>query len=495
MSVVRSGLRVVRSAFILTMIVALPVAAQQPRPAPRPAPPARPPARGAQPPAPATAKPPAAPELPDLIVKIQHVSGDDTTTSTISGNGKRQRVEFGAEMTAIAQCDAGNVVHINETQKRFLVKPLEEAAAPESTSTATKGGTITYTTTVVDTGERKQMFGTSARHLKTTLTRTPDANACDKKKEIVETDGWFVDVPPALACSTTNRRQSFASTDADCRDTITYVDATTPVGYPLAYTVTTTTGENKPTVMTMSVTAWDRQKLSDTLFTAPEGYTEVKTLAQFTADARTGIPKVGVLRLTTKVKDEISLGALSEALAISLSEAGVDAFLLEATTPAAALTEARSKSADFILTSQVVDINRPSRGMLGRVTGSREFGARIDYVFTVPGAAAPRLSKSERSGASTLQTAVTTARNVSRYMTPFGLLSSQFKFMSTFTSLTGEGVNPSMTQSSDPVLNTVFSLLGTAPEKPEGELLQSEDAAVAAALEKIVEAIATDLKK
>lgn len=490
------------------LAVAASVSAQQSKPAQskpaqsKPTRQARPPAKAPQPPAPKPAPeavtPPAPPPPPDVVVKVQHVAGENTTTSTIAGNGKRQRIEFGGEMTVITQCDAGVIVQINEWQKRFLTKPLkrvQDAAQAQTQSAATKGGLVTFTTTVVDTGERKEMFGSTARHLKTTLSQEPDANACDKRKDVVETDGWFVDMPPALTCSTAER-QAFVVT-ADCRDEVKYVHAgVSPVGYPLAYTVTTAGGDGKPSVMTMAVTAWDRQTLPDALFSAPEGYTEVKTLAQLTADAPSGIPRIGVMRLTSKVKDAIALEALSEALVISLDEAGVDAVLLDASSPAAALTEATEKSCDYVLVSQVVDLNKPAKGVLSRVTGSKEYGARVEYVLTTPGETKPRLSRSERSGTSTLQTAVTTTRNVSRYMTPFGLLSSQFNFMSTFSTLNGGAAGSPMTQSSDPVLNTVFSLIGPAPaEKPVGELLQTEDAAVAAALEKEVAAIASELLK
>ena len=72
----------------------------------------------------------------------------------------------------------------------------------DSVGSVSQAGVVTYTTTLVDTGEQKVMFGTTARHLKKTVVTEPDANACDKRKEVVETDGWYVDAPPALACST-----------------------------------------------------------------------------------------------------------------------------------------------------------------------------------------------------------------------------------------------------------------------------------------------------
>jgi hypothetical protein len=399
-------------------------------------------------------------------------------------------------MTTITQCDAGLLLQINETQKRFLPRPLEDLTAPAASGPGTQGGIVTYTTTVVDTGERQTMFGMPARHLRRTIVREPDANACDRRTERVETDGWYVDTPSALACSAAGSRPQVAAAGTGCRDQLKYVDVGPPAGYPIAYTMTTTGPDGSSSVMTMAVTAWESQTVPDALFAAPDGYAEVRTLAQLLADARTGIPRIGVLKLANRTKDAVALDVLSEALVSALDEIGVDAVLLTASSAAEALAEAREKSCDYLLTTLVADLDRPSKGILSRVTGSKEYGARLEYSLTVPGSAKPRLTGSERSGASVLQSAVITARNVSRYVTPFGLLSSQFKFMNTFSELTGGTASPAMRQSSDPVLSTVFSLVGAAPaERPDGEILQSGEAAVAAALEKAVAAIAADLRK
>src|SRR5207248_9091301 len=44
-----------------------------------------------------------------------------------------------------------------------------------------KGGVITETITLTDTGERKPMFGLEARHIKTVVVRQPGDGACETR--------------------------------------------------------------------------------------------------------------------------------------------------------------------------------------------------------------------------------------------------------------------------------------------------------------------------
>lgn len=485
--------RVQSAALAAALLVTNTVFAQQ---KPAPARPAAP--RPATPPKPTIAKPapaPApkpAPEPQDVVIKTEYTAGDKTTISTVSAKGNRQRIEFGGEMTVIADCDTGRRVQINDDHKRYLVS--SPAAAAQATK---KGGVITYTTTVTDTDERKPLFGQTARHLTMMVVKEPSANACDKSKERVETDGWFIDRPAALACAMLDSKPAAASTSSDCGDEIKYVQNGPAVSsaFPLSYTVTTTI-DNKPASVTMNVVSLEKMMLPDSTFATPDGFTEVQKLADLTGGPTARSAKVGVLSMTNRTKDQVSLPALGDALGVSLQEAGLNVVQLQATTAAAAVTEARARSLDYILITQVTDVAKPAKGLLGKVGGSKEYGAKVDYVLTAPGAAAARLSGSERSGTSTLQSTISMAKTVARYVTPFGILSSQFKFMNTFAGLTNGAQSSTMSQSSDPVINTIFSLVGSASEKPSSssnESPQSEDAAVAFALEKIVSAVAGQL--
>lgn len=420
------------------------------------------------------------------------MSGDKTTTSTVSAKGNRERVDYGTEMSVITQCDAGQIVQIADQTRRYLVRPIEDAA---DVQTKKKGGVVTFSTAVTDTGEKKTILGQSARRLKMVMTKESSPDACDRKKQRVETDGWFVERPAVFACAAGDRRPAFAIAN-NCRDDLKYVEPAAPAGYPLAYTAVTTGDDGKPSTMTMEVTGYEPQNLPESLFAVPEGYVQAKSLADLTSESkRSGVTRVGVVAVGSKVKDELSLGVLSQALVESLTEANVDAVALEASSAASAIDEARAKACDYLLITDVTDVRKPARGIVGRVSGARDFGAKVDFMLVAPGSTAPLLSGSERSGASNLQVAVKTAQTVSRYATPMGLLGSRFNFMQTYMSMAGQnGAVPA--QSPDPVLNTLFSVLNTAAGPDKSQVpLESADAAVAAAMEKQVAAVAAKLAK
>lgn len=494
------------------------VAAQSPRPQ---KPPAKPSAKPSTPapkpsaPAPKSAAPaakPAPPPPPDLVVKTEYASGDKTTLTTISAKGQRQRIDYGTEMSVIAACDAGQLIQIANQGERYLVAPLNAPPVEPSGKPPKKGGTITVARTVTMLEERQEMFGQQARRAKIVVTKTPSADACDKHSEKIETDGWFIAQPPSVACTVPTRTPAFAVTNG-CRDEITYTGADETAGYPMSYTAVTT-GDDPPSppgdagasarpggktiTTTMAVKAFDRQTLPDSLFTQPDGYREVKTLADLTATVKkSGNTRVGVVPLTTKLKDQFSLQDLSDALVVSLNDANVDAVPLEATSAASAIEEARAKKVDYLLVTEVTDLRKPQRGLVGRVTGARDFGAKVDYLLVSPGAVSPALSGSERSGTSTVQMAVKTAQTAYRFATPMGLLGQRFNFMQTYMAMAGgPSGNASGVPTSDPVINTLFQVLNTSTgtNQPQ-EMADSADAAIATALEKEVAAVAAKLQR
>jgi len=483
-------------ALILSCCVAASVAAAQPPQRPAPKPPAKAPAKPA--PKPATPAPTPAPlPPPDLVVKTQYVSGDKTTLTTISAKGKRQRIDYGTEMSVITQCDTGQMLQLTDQGRRFLTAPLDAPAVEPAGKPPKKGGTITIARAVTLTGERKEMFGQQAKRAKIVVTKTPSADACDKHGEKVETDGWFIDPPAAMACTVPARKPAFAVTNG-CRDEITYTDADATAGYPVAYTAVTTGDDGKPVPLAMEVTAFERQTLAASLFEVPEGYKEVKTLADLTATVKkTGNVRVGVVAVSTKLKETLSLQELSDALVVSLNDADVDSVALEASSAASAIDEARAKKVDYLLVTEVTEVRKPQKGLVGRVTGARDFGAKVDFMLVAPGAVSPALSSSERTGASNAQIAVKTAQTAYKFATPMGLLGSRFNFMQTYMAMAGgQNGTASAVPTSDPVINTLFQVLNTSSgaNQPH-EMAESADAAVASAMEKEVAAVAARLKK
>jgi hypothetical protein len=179
------------------------------------------------PPAPEPTPPPPPPPPTDVRIHTRLINGAQISENSTYFKGVRQRFEFPG-ITMINQCDLKRSVQLSATSKQFIVVSTETAApppaatpapAPEMPDAATpaqlaamsgrggrgappkpKGGVITETITLTDTGERKELFGREARHVKTVLARQPGPNACESKTTRVETDGWYVDLPDHDVC-------------------------------------------------------------------------------------------------------------------------------------------------------------------------------------------------------------------------------------------------------------------------------------------------------
>ena len=126
----------------------------------------------------------------DTKVKIRQTSAGQTYENTTYIKGKRQRSETnGGQMITITQCDLRRNLTLMPTTKTYMVQPYDNASST-STGAATsssrpplqqgpkKGGVITSTITTRDTGERKQMFGYTARHIITTMVLESSPDAC-----------------------------------------------------------------------------------------------------------------------------------------------------------------------------------------------------------------------------------------------------------------------------------------------------------------------------
>ena len=116
----------------------------------------------------------------NLKIKYKTNMGGQASESTTMIRGKRERSEMklgaGMEIINITQCDLKRTVQLSDTAKKYVVTPMdtvtasgsESATAPAAGAPSTRGGVVSYTTTSIDTGERRDMFGFKARHVKTT---------------------------------------------------------------------------------------------------------------------------------------------------------------------------------------------------------------------------------------------------------------------------------------------------------------------------------------
>src|SRR5215212_923846 len=137
----------------------------------------------------------------DLKITRRAGAGGHSGQSTVYIKGARERTEM-PTITTIRQCDLKRTIQINERARKYVIVPDSELgdatpapapATPQGPKTTRRGAVITYTVNLNDTGERKQMHGYTARHIKTTTVMDAPAEACSPGHMEMESDGWYID--------------------------------------------------------------------------------------------------------------------------------------------------------------------------------------------------------------------------------------------------------------------------------------------------------------
>jgi hypothetical protein len=228
----------------------------------------------------------------DLHIKKNiSVNGNVVSTTETSIKGARTRdvsqTPAGTTVT-LRQCDLKRTVTLNEqAQTYYAADDPKDAAAARAAALATgaavpetTGGKIDITTTVTDTGERKTMFGFTARHLKIKVAQEASQNACNPVHQSFEIDGWYADLGKELAACGTQVGppvpQMRGCTDA----VVMHRSGSGKPGYPLAENITMPVGDGTTTTVNISVAQLQKQPLEDSLFDVPAGYRQVNSLAE-----------------------------------------------------------------------------------------------------------------------------------------------------------------------------------------------------------------------
>jgi hypothetical protein len=343
----------------------------------------------------------------DTKVKIKQTSGGQTYENTTYIKGKRQRSESnGGQMINLTQCDLRRNITIMPQMQAYMIQSYDQpattipAANPGSrptTQPVTKGGVITSTVTTRDTGERKQMFGYTARHIITTMQMDSSPDACSPVKTKMEVDGWYIDAAFALDCDL-GRNYTPPQTHASggCRDRYeTKQVGTAKKGFPVweKTTMFGPTGAESFTT-TNEVVEFSQATLDPSLFDVPAGYREVEDFASLyapptgmpsassiassassntpstssnTTPASTAAPvgpkKAGMIRIgvvavkSDKVAENMNAANLAAAVQTTLNEKlkapNVEAIPIQATVLNQIEAEAREKECDFLVYTTV----------------------------------------------------------------------------------------------------------------------------------------------
>ena len=205
--------------------------------------------------------------------------------TTVFIKGARMLTEMRLDKTVsktifynLRQCDLGRELSYDNKSKKYQVTNFSFAAKTTGkTNDKQSGGSVVFTMTYTDTGERQQMFGYAARRVKSVLTTKPSPDACEKKAIKVETDGWYIDLPMA-SCPLLSTEPPAADGEKSCNDRVIYqVNGKTETGFAVKETKVMTLEGAEPMTMIEEVTEIVKTDLDAALFDVPPGYTEEKS--------------------------------------------------------------------------------------------------------------------------------------------------------------------------------------------------------------------------
>ena len=161
-------------------------------------------------------------ERSGITIIVQSSVGGNQAQRTTYIQPDRQRMEYrnsfggrhgieltqGPRLVRIVRCDLGQSFELNLDTQEYTAapyppKPLTpdelKARGLDTRIQQPATPTIRVEIKTTDTGERKEIFGRTARHVVTTTTQTPLAGSHSSPQESVA-DGWYIDFDQQLSC-------------------------------------------------------------------------------------------------------------------------------------------------------------------------------------------------------------------------------------------------------------------------------------------------------
>jgi hypothetical protein len=116
----------------------------------------------------------------------------------------------GPRTALITRCDLKRTFHLNLDDRQYTAGPLQAfptrdellaraAASGQLVVVPQREPTLLVETETVDTGERKEVFGHTARRVVTTRRIIPLAGA-NRGADTMVTDGWYIDLDTHISC-------------------------------------------------------------------------------------------------------------------------------------------------------------------------------------------------------------------------------------------------------------------------------------------------------
>ena len=465
--------------------------AQGTKPVPKPAPKtAKPPAKTApapqKPGTPAPLPPPPPPPPSDVKFKTVYTNGDQVTESATLIRGNRERYELG-DTILLKQHDLKRTVQISRASNTYLVSPEDAPAAPpappvDAAAVATPPGVVLVSVSIVDLGDRRNIFGVEARHIRTLIDRQPQAGACDPTRMLIDTEGWYIDPPKVIAAAPPAAAPP--APKGGCTDEIktTETGDAKLLAFPMSYRTTFSRPDDKnsaPLTVAMEITGYEISKLDAELFDIPPGMTEAanaQQLAKAISDAnevklasgapdpivvrekKPGAMRVGVPEFANKTAQTVDTRALRSRIIAELEEQKIDVVPMAAASPAELNTRAAAMNVDYLLVAEVADLKVSKPGGLTKIMkntageGSGDITEAKLNIQLMPLGGKPRLSKtsSGKDGGVNLKTSLKLAKLAGTlYLKMYmgGMYGSQMSALSTVRMMNLGGMgNPALMQ-------------------------------------------------
>ena len=214
-----------------------------------------------------------------------------------SSDGSVQ-TSYGPRTAIIRRCDLGKIFFLNLDSREYTESPdptVTMAKAVAAARTKRKPSpapplkpTLRIETTTTDTGERKQMFGYTARRVIYTQKYVPLEGSTAVAQETTQ-DGWYIDIDTRLSCDEQyppGTRWHLVGV-SNPKERIDFVDkGTGRLGFPVSITSTLNSSivpapssvqksDGKPS---LEVTELQKEPLDPALFDIPPGFKLVKNI-------------------------------------------------------------------------------------------------------------------------------------------------------------------------------------------------------------------------
>lgn len=356
----------------------------------------------------------------DLKLKTRMSMESFNMDSTVYIKGQRERSEnmlpgMNIVMATIKQCDLRRDIQINDNAKIYKIEPFTDptpttneprpVTPPPNNKPTRKGGVVTFNITMTDTGERKEMFGYQARHLKMAMSLTASPDACSKGAMRMESDGWYIDFNNSFSCREEYVPRAALQRGAkpDCVDEFRYnVKGNVRMGYPADATITMFDEKGKSFSMRQQILELSRAKLDQALFEIPAGYKEgdpysmgammgglnpaamakaaeamgraeeARASGAATGAKKAGAVRIGVVSPAARIGQNDVSGAVRNSLIRNIN-GGANVEVVPLSSP----MEAAAQECDFVVTSSLSHQPGKSGGLGGFMKKAGSIGGAI----------------------------------------------------------------------------------------------------------------------